>query len=450
MLNRFVERVNSAQTRSGELRRVLDRDRNGVAYHVREFGGGKRPDEAYTVLADGMFAWSNSEELIRAVIDRAAGAGEGLSAVEAFREVRARLPVQAVASLFVDPRYLELALRTAPRPAKEGDRRVLEAASSYLGAVRYLGVSAEWRNGLFLHEEDLVDPSRLPASLARWGQASAPPDPALLRVPASALVVASASADVPSLFDALLALKLGDDRERQDTVRQALNGLLQGLDVHDDVLPRLGPGAVAYIERPARPREGVSILPAVVSFQVGPSPESGRAAGAVENALRTMLALHALGPKGTAAKLHFDPRTADGVRIVCLGPTTPFAFALHHGRLTVGTSAGAVERAIRAADDPQAGERLARARAAWFPKAESFFVADLGGIYRFADPIRPQIARRVAARQKRPEDDAARDLDEALALIHLFDVAFFTSQIEPGFTSVRRRLGLVRTRKAVP
>ncbi len=54
------------------------------------------------------------------------------------------------------------------------------------------------------------------------------------------------------------------------------------------------------------------------------------------------------------------------------------------------------------------------------------------------------IARaRMAARQNRPEAEAAADLDQALALIAVFDAAFATSVAEPGFTGIHRTFGLV-------
>ncbi len=68
---RLIRVINTAQQESGELTRVGDRDRSGVAYHVREFPAGTdRLPEWYVTYPDGTFALSNSEALIQEVIDR--------------------------------------------------------------------------------------------------------------------------------------------------------------------------------------------------------------------------------------------------------------------------------------------------------------------------------------------------------------------------------------------
>ena len=65
LLDRLIVGLNAAQLKSGELLRVTDRPLGNLTYHVREFRPGERPSEYYAALEDRVFAWSNSEELIR-------------------------------------------------------------------------------------------------------------------------------------------------------------------------------------------------------------------------------------------------------------------------------------------------------------------------------------------------------------------------------------------------
>jgi hypothetical protein len=132
------------------------------------------------------------------------------------------------------------------------------------------------------------------------------------------------------------------------------------------------------------------------------------------------------------------------VTVTALSPSTPFAYALRDARLFLGTSAAAVSRALAATSDPRASGRVDRVRSAFFPDAADFALADLRSIHDIADRRRPAVLRRLAARQDRPEAEVARDLDQALALIDLFDAGFLTSTLSPDSSGAHRSFGLVR------
>ena len=71
LLERLVQTINDKQKGSGELAQVTDRESAGTTYHMREFPpAAGRPPEWYITYADGTFAFSNSESLIKSVIDR--------------------------------------------------------------------------------------------------------------------------------------------------------------------------------------------------------------------------------------------------------------------------------------------------------------------------------------------------------------------------------------------
>lgn len=442
MLDRAVAVLNAAQTKKGELARVSPRQVGGVEYHAREFRDGKKPDEFYAHLADRVFAWSNSEDLIRGAIDRQARGSGGLDGVEAARQVRGRLPSRSAVSVFVDPRFLERVLASSPRAAKPEQERLFALLGRYLAAVRYAGAAVAWRDGPVLHTEEVVDPAKLSPGLRRWGDRTDRPDPALARVPPTALAAATAHVDFGVLLDALADLVPEKDRTKWENLVLSLNGMLLGSDLHRDVAPRLGPGATVYLDRPEpdgrRPDPSV-----VVAAEVGGGPEGARAAAALENALRTILALYGLDEKHGGGKLRVETKDASGGRLTALSPESPFAFAAADGRFVLASTEAAVARALGARTDPSAGSKVERLRAAAPPGATTFAWADLAAIYEFAAPRREALARASAARQNREEDQAARDLDQALALIGLFDAAVFSSAIEPGFVGVHRSLGLV-------
>ncbi|MCA1685597.1 MAG: hypothetical protein LC745_06345, partial [Planctomycetia bacterium] len=300
-----------------------------------------------------------------------------------------------------------------------------------------------------LHTEEAVDPSKLGPGLKRWADRSDKIDPALRRIPATALAASTAFVDSGVLLDALLSLAPGDQKPKIDNLLLALDGLLSGLDTRKDVVPRLGPGVLAYVEGP----DGESPahrLPAVLVVELGPGAEGPKVAPALVNGLKTLLALYALDEKHEGGRLRVESRPAAGTRIYTLNEATPFAFAVRDGRLVLGTTASAVAGALSAQADPHADARFERLRAAHFPGAESFACLDLRAIHEFADHQRPALTRRIAAEHHRTPQAAARDLDEILALLDLFEAAFLTSSIDPEFRHVHRTLGLVGRSPAGP
>ncbi|MFO0953289.1 MAG: hypothetical protein U0835_19455 [Isosphaeraceae bacterium] len=444
LLERFVSRLNEAQTRSGELRSVGERERGGVKYHVRTFAPGMRPDESYVLFEDGVFVWSNSEELVRGAIDRKSSDGKGgLAERPGFARVRERLPANALASLFVDPRFAERVLAATPPPAKPQEKKVFATIVDYLGALNYAGAALSWRNGPLLVTEEVVEPDKLHPGLTRWAAQTEPVDPRLHRAPSTALALATVHLDFPLIVDSLSALVPETDRPALDNLMVALRGGMLGLEPRDEVAAHLGPGVALYMERPApRLNEGSRRPPLVMTVQVASTPAGVRAASAVDNALRTVFALAALDPKNGRGKVRVETRTEGGTVVTLLPGPQPLAYAVHDGRVILATAPKAVGRAIAAQADPKGAALVERLRSLGMPATTSFACADLRTLFEFADPNRQEIASRIAARDRRSEADAARDLDQVLALVRLFEGAYLTSSIDPGFTRVTRTLGL--------
>ncbi len=446
-LDRLVDRLNAAQLKSGELIRVTDRERSATPYHVREFRPNPRDraPEFYATINNRTLAWSNSEELIQGVIDRQNLGAGGLASLPDLQRIRQNLPERAVASLFVDPRFVERVLASAPRQKSGDDDVVFSLLGRYLGAVRYAGAALEWRDGLILHTEEVVNPDALAPSLKQWAGRTGTPGPASRRVPESALFMATAHMDFGALYDVLSPLIQERDRPKLDNVTTAINGLLLGLNGRSDIVPHLGPGLLFYVERPDG-EPNARRLPSVLSIELGEGEAAARASSAIDNALRTFLAIYALDDKHGGGRLRIETRAAaaGSGTITSLSPSTPFAYTIHASRLILGTSPETVSRAVAAMSNPKASDRVERVRSVYFPDVVSFALADLRAIHTVADRQRPALTRRLAARQHRTESDAARDLDQVLALIDLFDAAFFTTTVAPDFNKVHHALGLVR------
>ena len=198
LLNRLIRVINATQRDHGELTEVVDRQRNGTAYHVREFPpAASRPPECYVLYPDGTFAFSNSESMIHAVIDRK-GRGRdrsdtrkaitnvdsGLGDQARLTAVQRQLPGPALVRMFVDPRHLERVLTAQPRPSKRTDARVMATLERYIAAVDYAGAALTWNDeSIVIHTVETLNPSLLDPWLRHWAADSRQLDPKFLPVP---------------------------------------------------------------------------------------------------------------------------------------------------------------------------------------------------------------------------------------------------------------------------
>jgi hypothetical protein len=463
LLDRLVQGLNEAQLRSGELQRLVDSRRAGVLYRRRAYRPDtQKPDEYYTILDDNTLAWSNAEDLIQGVIDRGRNQAPSLADLPKFQQVRRRLPPQAAVSLFLEPSFVWQRLETAPRNQKPGADRMAALLGRYFGAMEFLGVALEWRDGIVLHSEELLDPHRLDPWIRQWAErpAATPPGPGAgpssrrVRVPASALAMASVHLDFPALLSALSELVPPNQEPRLENLVVTMNGVLLGHDLRTEILPNLGPRVFGYLEAPAQ--DAATAAP-------GPGPgrrlakvlvvELGNATGltaALENALQTFLAFYALDPRHGNGRLQLESRDVDGQRITSLRPASgsPLAFAVDRDRLVLGSTPAAVAGALAPgpvparADVPAEGP-FEQLRAAEFPQAGSFACVDLVGLHRYVRDHRAALVARLAARQGRTAEEAGRDVDQAVLLMGLFRQGYLTSTVEPDATSVHRSVGLL-------
>jgi hypothetical protein len=495
LLHRVIQVLNNIQRENGELAQVVDRQWAGVTYHGREFApAAGRPTEWYIAYPDGTFAFSNSETLIRSVIDRngrpvathegrPAGAGElgsmrdaGLGELSKVKSVERLLPEPAFVRLFVNPRQIERLLPASPPPpSKPSDARVMDLLKRYLGAVDYAGAVLVWNERtIAVHTAETLDPSRLDPCLCHWAGDARRVDAALRHVPSTAWALAAGHCDVLALHEILFQIVPDQDHPKLANLETALTGLLLGQDLRTRILPRLGPGVVAYLDSapdskseatdsghaPARsgPFPLVIVVELERELEVPGAREPASAttgvtvAAALDNALRTALALAAMDEKRAQGRSRITTRVVAGATVTTLDPAIPFAYAVDRAgsRLIMGTTAGAVARYLECSSDPKAGDRFRLLQAAAFPDAKTFFCADLEAITRLSAGDRERLALTLAARQKKPLAEVERDLARALDLAGLFEAAFVTTRLDPKATAVRRSIGLVlRERSAV-
>jgi hypothetical protein len=478
LLAGIIEVLNSIQTQNGEIAEVMERVAGDTHYFVRTYpaGIGRRPDE-YVLFPDGTFAISNAGGLISDVIRRKTGwdpaalsRQDSLAELPRFLSLDRRLPDRTVARLFVDARRIGKLLATAPPPEKEEERRNLAIVQRLLVAIESAGAALVLADGrLALHAVEALDPGEF-TRIFGWPENAIPAASIPDRVPAGTLALVSIDLDFAHAYQSLVRWVPEADRPRLASFETAISGILLGQDLRTRVLPSFGPGVLAVVEPPRDEdlkagsgggRHGKWPFPTVVSVEMmsgvrdraassaePDGPDRVPIARAVDNALRTFLAVLCLDEKRAGGRGRIVESEVSGLAVRTLEPPIPLAYAVDAGghRLVLGTSADAVGRYLVCGSDPSATTRFRDLRAIAFPEARCFICLDLRSAEAEAQKHRQRLIRMIAARDHRPADDVSRDLDRAIDLARLFDAFFFTNRVEPQSSTVSQTLGLLGRR----
>lgn len=453
LLNRLIDRINAEQKNNGELAAISEHGREGSTYFTREFHEHSgRPNESFVTFPDGTFALSNADRLIEWVIDRkVAPEGDSAADLAGFQKVSARLPKSAAARLFLNADLARRVAAALPSDNSPGSKRALEVIQNHAGALQYAGAALTVDDSaITIQSAQAFEPGKLRQLAGWWTSTTSPeragPGPRLDSVPSSALALASINIDVASFYRSLAGLVPERDRPKLEKLETIIGGLLLGLDLRTRVLPALGPRIIACLDAPADdPAEtppGGSPLPLVIATEIRePAGASPSTAEALDNALRVFL---------TALSLD-ESRVPPGGRVVSKNGVTalsvpfPFAFAVDRPgrRLAIGSSAAALARYLEADVAPDAGSRFRKLREAAFPKYGSFVCFDLAAISDLAARNKDKLIAFAAKRRDRPTQDVAKDIDQALALVRLFDAAFLAGRVDDSNALIETSLGLI-------
>ncbi|MDX2035382.1 MAG: hypothetical protein SFX72_01925 [Isosphaeraceae bacterium] len=433
---KVVKVVNALQQAQGELVGIEEIRMGGRPIQVRKLAGKAGAREYQVAFDDGVFAWSNSESLIRAVVARSEPGAprSGLLDQPDFRALREGLPSRAAISLFVSPRFLQRLLSLAPEPGSPEDRRIRDVLDRILTGLRAIGFAFEWRDGPLLHARQILDPGAAGERLRAWARRPIPDLASLPTLPARRLAFAWGSVDFVGIYRGMRSLFRGDEVRGLDLVETALDGILLGEDLESSVLPRLGPGIAAYLEPAAgseAPRFDFTTM-----IELGGNDDQ-RLSRALENAARTLLAVAALDPKNRALGLEVETVDVGGKRIVRFAGNSPVVVALTSRTLIVSTSTEAVVRLAEPSSKSSVPPDFTPLRDRYFPKAQAFVVADLARFAEFARSHRQAISRQFS----RPQE-----FDQAIALLDLFPTALAAVTVDPELASIHWVAGLVAAR----
>jgi len=444
LLQQLIGAVNASERASGQLERVAERSYRGRSYSVRTFNDG-RPAEAYVLLEDATFVWTNAERLLREVIDRRLDDGTN-SILDRPAVARAfgALAGGSMARLYIDPAFLGRLSRDDPDAPRLAD--LPEPIADYLLAIEALGVGLDWRDGPALRVVEVLDRERVPEPVRAWAARSGGPEPLWDLAPPSALAMMVGHLDFAAIYDLVEASLSEPNRPKLEQLRTVARGFLLDRDPRLEVLPDVGPGVVGWLE-PPEPEEPMDRFSAVVVVALG---GDGELAPALENGLRTLLAMIALEPKNVKLGYVVQSREWDGVIVTALtkrddASQCRLAFAIKRDRLVIGLRSERVAAALTRAAERKRSAAL-EARAEYFPDASTFAYVNLDALTAFLEGRRSEFVRLLDARRDGGTDEthpSLEDLDRLLEVAGLFRGLYLSSRIEPDASMATRRLGLI-------
>ena len=367
-LAKVIAALNDVQTRNGELKAVVEHKYAGAEYSER-----RKPDSPsdFYCFRDGVFAFSQSENDIRAIIERDTGTKD-----------RAPLPkdkppelvvrmtklgvADAVAVLLVNPRPLDAEFAAKVKTAKADEKAFLtkftEVWAATDAAAVYLAIGKDAELGVSLH----FAPEKLPANAKAWLVGERTPSALWASVPDNALLAVAGRVKANDLIDVLTLLAPMEGKTGiRETLEQTL-GPIVGKDKLPLVLDALGPDWAVWAAPPAK---GATVPVVVAAVKV--QTDDVKSADASKSLIQALEYGFQVARIAYNAK-HKDQidlrkeKDGDAVIVSLTGDGLPSGlrpcFALKGGYLLISTSPDAIKSFKAPTTDPKPGGEIPLAR----------------------------------------------------------------------------------------
>jgi hypothetical protein len=410
-LQKVIDKLNDLQKKSGELKEVVSREHNGAGYFERQRTA--EPSEFY-FLRDGVFAFSESEADIRAVIDRQRG---GDKAPELAERLKRSGVDEAAVILLVNPRAFDADIRAKVAAANRDEKAFLttfEQAWTALDAVAvYLDHGSDLETGAVLR----FRPDAVPAGVKAWLLGPRTPSGLWAAVPENALVAVAGRVKMSELIETLGALVADDGKNGVRAGVDQIVGPAIGRDKLAAVLDGLGPDWALWAAPPA-PGTDNGFLPVVVAaLQVRTEgPAGADAAKSLEQAVEFGFRMARFAyNSGHADQIDWRETPDRGAVIRSLVNEKAFpagfrpSFALKDGFLLLATSPDAIKSFRPPAATPKPGGDVPLVR--FSGTAARAYLHD----------HRAALARALTDAGAGPEQEVLTHLDQFAAVLELFD-----------------------------
>lgn len=439
LLAQIVSKVNASQKEAGQLKDLEVRRYGDMEYTCRV----EQKEKNFYYLHGQIFAFSSSEDMVKAVLDRqrrALGKGEPLVA----RHLHRLEADKALLSLWMNPRAFDAELDHKIANLEGAGALVFKTFLVYWKALDGIGLTATLgKDTLEISLGILVQEERLPPAARKAFAGEVRPSELWSRFPEQALLTVADRVDAVTLTDFLAEFLPPEVRVSLEGAANRGTGAL-GKDVVKDVLPCLGPDWGFCILAPA---PGVKlVLPQVIgALRVRPGNQAPPLDEALLNGINAFAMLGVLAYNGDHTdQISLKTATQDKVTVRYLvsdklfAPGLQPAFALKDGYLLLASSPEAIRRfgagPSTAPAAPAGGEvplvRLSLKEIARFLEDKTHHEA---------------LAAHVADKHHISSEEAGHKVDNLLALCRLFDRLEWSRRAAPGGLAL-----VVRVRTAQP
>lgn len=430
LLARILGRLDEVQKQSGEVKEVETLSHRDVRYRRRVESKGTR----YELQRGSLLALTSQEAMLHRVIDLDLTAPKSDSPVaRQFRELGsdARL-----ARLWLNPRTFEPELRKKAAAALGSEALVLKTLLTYWQALDSVGLSLGVQREAELALTVRARTAELPAAARRFLSEAARPSELWTRFPEDAVLTVAGRLDVGALIGMVGEFLDEDARKALRSVLDHALGAALTEEVGRDVLPNLGPDVGVCVVAP--PARDPNWFPHVVgTLRVRPGDGAIPADLALSGALNAFAMLAVLDHnRKSPDRVRLRATALDGVEVKYLqGESFPPGFqptfAMKDGHLVLGSSPEAIRRF------QAAGSTALPA----LPTGETpLLKLSLRELSKYLNERRDAIVAHVAAKNKVSKEEAAQQIDRALALFALVDWVTVTQRSESGQATLTLRV----------
>ena len=354
LLAKVIDRLNAAQTKTGEVKEVRAKKHNGATYYERDRGDNRRE---YYWASGGTLAFSATEATVQEAIDRAA---KPTPAPLAEALVKLKLTTAVVTGVFM-PRALDADLAAAIQEANPDQKAFLTQFQKVWAACEAVAVSVEFGANLDVAVNVKLDPKTLPVELTPLlapGLASA----LWSAIPADAILGIAGKLDAPALLDAMRPFLSDAGKGGLKALLDDRLGPIVGKNKMPALMVGLGPDIGFWVTAPDKGGKGWMPV-ATLAVKVGDPAAKGKddVGPLLVSALDVVaqfLRIEYNRAHDDQIELKTDTASAGDVKSLVndtlFPPGVRPAYGLRHGYLVVSTSDAAV-KAFKAPAAPPTG-----------------------------------------------------------------------------------------------
>jgi hypothetical protein len=387
-------------------------------------------------LKGNVFALSDDEAVIKGIVAMSLGQSEeaSLADSENYQSAIASLPDDCWATLYFDPRAWKTGWEF-----DSGKSQVEKVVAGFWKRCNAVAVGFRADQGLAVDVVLHYDPTDLPERWRQFVERAGGFPEFLNRVPARAFLVFAGKQDLSGV-DRLIAAEMNEPaRQQWQNARQIGRGLLLGMDLFQDVLPKFRSNWGMYVVAREPLEEGALPVEGLLALELPPVAEDEKPITlrkALENALSTgftfLAAMHNSNAPQKPALVKSETQADVSVHwIESLGPYRP-AYSLSNEYLIFASSPAVVTEFL-SPDQPKLTD--SRVFQLWSerdepPKGQVLFI-NWQAIREFLSKNRPFLLDQAVQSHALPREEAEKRFQRLADVLEVLDAVYVGVQILP-------------------